>query len=193
MLSDGKILKSVVLLHGTDGSPQDCWLPWLKREMESKGYVVRAPRLPNSLTPDREVYEKFLLSRGYEFADSILIGHSSGATTVLNLLQLEKIPTVDTAVLVGVFLNERLTSSLSEPGQFDKLWPPDGFDIKALKKAARRFIFIHGDNDPYCSYDDAREFAEALNAQFITVPNGLHLSNSSGIKELPQIVEALKQ
>lgn len=184
-------MTEAIILHGTGSSPDDQWLPWLRRELEQDGYAARVPRLPSSQTPDREVYEKFILDQGYDFTGGILIGHSSGATTVLNLLQSGKLPTIDVAILVGVFLNERLTSSLSEPGQFDKLWPPDGFDIKALKKAARRFIFIHGDNDPYCSYDDAREFAEALNAQFITVPNGLHLSNSSGIKELPQLLEAL--
>lgn len=68
-----------------------------------------------------------------------------------------------------------MTAHLSEDGQFDQLWPPGGFNIEALRHAARRYIFVHGDDDPYCSYEDVRQFAEVLDAQFITVPNGQRL------------------
>lgn len=191
MLSDDKLPNPVVLLHGTDGSPQDCWLPWLKADMELQGHTVWAPQLPSSHTPNREIYQEFLLSQGWDFTDNILVGYSSGATTVLNLLQSGALPRVDTAVLTGVFLNETLTAHLSDDGQFDQLWPPNGFNVELLRRAARRYIFVHGDDDPYCSYEDARGLAAQLGAMFITIPGGKHLNGVAGCMELPELLAAL--
>lgn len=151
---------------------------WLRKN-ERGDWELPGGRLDEGEQPEqtivREIYQEFLLSQGWDFTSNILVGHSSGATTVLNLLQSGVLPQVDTAVLVSVFLNETLTAHLSEDGQFDQLWPPGGFNIEALRHAARRYIFVHGDDDPYCSYEDVRQFAEVLDAQFITVPNGQRL------------------
>jgi ydeN-like len=186
-------MKRAVLLHGTDGELGEHWFGWLSAWLEVRGYKIFEPQLPNCHTPDRREYHHFLTHQGWDFADNLLVGHSSGATTVLNLLQSNDIPVVETAILVSAFLNERLTIGTNqyEPGQFDNLWPEVGFDAEKIRRSARQILFIHSDNDPYCSYDDAREFADKVGAEFVAVHDGQHLGLESGLRELPQITDYL--
>ena len=58
-------MKKAVLLHGTDGSPNDHWFPWLKKVLEENEYEVFAPTLPENHTPNRDVYEEFLKKSGW--------------------------------------------------------------------------------------------------------------------------------
>lgn len=187
-------MKRAVLLHGTDGSPNDHWFPWLKIELEESGYEVFAPTLPENHTPNRDVYDEFLKKSNWDFTDNLLIGHSSGTTTILNLLMADWFPKVKAAVMVGTFLNEKLTKSADwyETGQFDNLFVQD-FDTEKIKSNCPKFIFVHGDNDHACNYNDAKEFCQKLGGDFITIKNGAHLSGSSGITEIPEIVEKLTE
>lgn len=187
-------MKKAVLLHGTDGSPNDHWFPWLKKVLEENGYEVFAPELPENHTPNRDLYEKFLQESGWDFTDNLLVGHSSGTTTILYLLMSDWFPKVKASVLVGTFLNEKLTKSADwyEEGQFDNLFVQD-FDIATIKSKCPDFIFVHGDDDHACDYNNAKEFCSKLDGEFITIPNGGHLSDSSGITELPQAVKLLEK
>lgn len=186
--------KRAIILHGTDGTPDQGWFPWIKAVLAESGYEVYAPQLPNSHKPDRAIYEKFLRESGWNFEGNVLVGHSSGATTILNLLMNDWFPRVEAAVLVGTFLNEKLTNIAEwvEPGQFAGLFPNEGFDISKIKSKCKSFYLVHGSDDPYCSYDDARDFALKLDGNFITVAGGHHLGVSSDVYELPGLFKALK-
>lgn len=185
-------MNKAVLLHGTDGTPNDHWFPWLRGELQQRGYEVFAPELPGNHTPNRDVYEAFFKNSGWDFTDNLLIGHSSGTTTILNLLMADWFPEIKGSVMVGTFLNEKLTKDADwyELGQFDNLFVQD-FDIEKIKNKCPEFIFVHGDNDHACDYNDAKEFCHKLGGEFITIKNGAHLSSGSGITEIPQMIEKL--
>lgn len=131
----------------------------------------------------------------WDFNNNVLVGHSSGATSILNLLSHSEFPTARAAILVGAFLNERLTSKLPdfENDQFLELFPSNGFDFDLLKEKADKFYFVHGDDDPYCAYEDTLEVAKKLEAEVITIQHGGHLSTSFGITELPQLASVLQR
>ncbi len=189
-------MKRALFLHGTDGSPDDHWWPWLKGQFEQSGYEVWAPLLPDNHRPSAKKYWDFLSEADWDFADNVLVGHSSGATSVLNLLLRGGFPKARAAILVGVFLNERLTKDspgFEDKSQFDDLFPSAGFDWSAIKEKAKNFYFVHADNDPYCAYDDAVAAARELDGKIITIPNGGHLSTNSGITELLQLDEILRK
>lgn len=188
-------MKKAVLLHGTDGSPKKIWFPWLKHQLEENGYEVFAPELPQNHTPNKIVYDKFLKNSGWDFANNILVGHSSGATTALNLLSSDWFPKVKATVLVGAFLNERLLKSVSpdwyDSRQFECLFK-DEYDAGVLKVKGGKIYFVHGSDDPYCSIDDAKDLCNQVEGTFITIPNGGHLSASWNTTEVPQIIDQLK-
>jgi len=103
--------KRAVLLHGTDGAPHHSWFPWLKSYLESKGFSVFVPQLPGSHTPNASVYKEFLLDQDWDYSNNLVVGHSSGATTTLNLAMSDSFPKMKTVILVGAFLNENLVKN----------------------------------------------------------------------------------
>jgi esterase/lipase len=36
-------MKKVFIIHGWDGYPEEGWFPWLKKELEKKGFSVFVP------------------------------------------------------------------------------------------------------------------------------------------------------
>lgn len=189
-------MKRAVFLHGTSGSPNDHWWPWLKDQFEQSGYDIWSPLLPDNTPPNSQKYWSFLHADNWDFTDNVLVGHSSGATSVLNLLSRPEFPTVKAAVLIGVFLNERLTKgspNFTDDDQFANLFPAEGFDWSAIKAKAEKFYFVHGDDDPYCAYDDSVAAAKTLNGALLTIPGGGHLSAESDITELAELVQLLRR
>ena len=186
-------MKRAVILHGTSGNPSINWLPWVRAQLEDEGYEVWVPQLPDADYPNRFTYDEFLKSADWDFTDNLLIGHSSGATTILNLMSTDWFPHIKTAVLVGAFLNENLTKKTDwyEQGQFDNLFPSEGFDAERLSTKADRFYFLHGDNDPYCELEPAQQLSDKVNGTLVVIPGGKHLSSNR--KEIPEIIDVLKK
>lgn len=181
-------MKRAVILHGTDGAPTHNWFPWLKQQLESKGYEVWVPLLPNNHTPDRRVYNDFLFNSGWDFTDNLVIGHSSGAVTVLNLLMDDRCPKIGLGVIVGAWYQS--ADPWTPPDQFKSLFPESGFDFNKIKAKSGNLVYMHGENDPYCPLEQAKWLAKQTNSEIVVVPNGHHLG--SKFKELPQIKEILK-
>ena len=186
-------MKRALVLHSTGSNPSAVWYPWLKAELEQRGYDVFAPLLPDSDRPNRQTYEQFLRDSGWDFTDNLVVGHSSGATTALNLLLSDWFPPMKATVLVGTFLNEKLTKPLEDfpQGIFDGLFV-EAFDPDKLSQKSPAFYFVHGSNDPYCDIDDARQLCDQLEGTFIEIENGHHLGGASGVKELPELISALE-
>src|SRR3989304_7206168 len=82
----------VFIFHGTGGYPGENWFPWMKNELEQKGYNVFVPQFP---TPEGQSLEAWLdvlsLQKDKIDQNTIFIGHSLGGLFLLRLLErLEK-------------------------------------------------------------------------------------------------------
>ena len=183
-------MKRAVILHGTDGVPDESWRPWLWGKLEGEGYEVWIPALPGNHTPNREVYGDFLFGQSWDFTDNLVIGHSSGAVEVLNLLMDERCPKVKMGVMVGAWAGGVPNGYDKDTKDFDNLFPPEGFDFERIKSKAEKFAFLHGDNDPYCPLEQAKFLAEKLDASLTVVPNGGHLGMQ--FTELPVLWDVIK-
>jgi uncharacterized protein len=168
-------MRKAVILHGTDGKPDMNWFPWLKGKLEAAGYEVWAPLLPGNHTPNREVYNNFLFEQGWDFADNIVVGHSSGAVSVLNLLMDERCPKIKLGVMVGAWAGGTPESYGEKNTQFANLFPQEGFDFSRIKQNASELAFLHGSDDPYCPLEQAQYLSKQLDAPLTVVPNGHHL------------------
>ncbi len=180
-------MKRAVILHGTDGAPDHNWFPWLKTWLEAHDYKVWLPELPGNHTPDRHVYNDFLLDSNWDFSDNLVIGHSSGAVSVLNLLQDKRCPQIKVGVLVGAWSHMEQTDLDRE--QFKNLFP-ESFDFDAIRRKTDSLLFMHGDNDPFCPLDQAKWLAQQTDSEIVIVPGGHHLG--SIFTEFPQLTQELE-
>ena len=44
-------MKKVFIIHGWDGYPEENWFPWLKKELEDKGFEVFVLQMPDADNP----------------------------------------------------------------------------------------------------------------------------------------------
>ncbi len=181
--------KRAVILHGTNGNPGKHWFPWLKQKLESEGYEVWVPLLPENSTPNKDVYGDFLFGSDWDFTNNLIVGHSSGAVEILNLLMDERCPKVRTAVLVGAWKGGAPNEHDYET--FKNLFPKDGFKFELIKSKSEKIVFLHGDNDPYCPLEQAEYLAKELDAPITVVPGGRHFSGDC--TEIPELWDILKE
>lgn len=141
------------------------WRPWLKSKLEAEGYEVWLPELPENDTPNRQVYGDFLFGQGWDFTDNIVVGHSSGAVEVLNLLDDERMPHIRLGVCVAAWKGGLPHGYDEATNPFTNFFPPDGFDFERIKSNADHIAFMHSDHDPYCPPEDAVYLADKLAAE----------------------------
>src|SRR3989338_953362 len=71
--------KYAIIIHGTQGHPQENWFPWLKQELKKYHYEAIVPQFP---TPEnqnpKEWFKVFKNYEKYLNQSTILIGHSCG-------------------------------------------------------------------------------------------------------------------
>ena len=60
IIIDNLMQKRVFIIHGWEGYPEEAWFPWLKKELETRGFEVFVPSMPDSGNPKIEVWVPFL-------------------------------------------------------------------------------------------------------------------------------------
>ncbi len=118
-----------MIIHGFEGSPETNWKPWMKSELEKRGFEVRVPKMSTSEHPDLKQWLKELLPLMKDFGpNDIVIGHSLGSKAALHLLLKAK-KKIGHLLLVASAIGEM------EKRDWDKIWKDwQGSDIDALKK-----------------------------------------------------------
>ena len=168
-------MRSAALLHGTGGSDTDYfWFDDTKNYLESLGYRVWWPLLPNTDKPELNETRSYVEQHMPMLDEnSILIGQSSACPVILDLLQKTNLA-VKQVVLVGGFYEE-----IDKEGA-SALMLPGVFNWELLKKKAAEYILINSDNDPWgCNDIQARKASLKLEATLI-VPSGLgHMGSIS--------------
>src|SRR3989344_256654 len=69
------------LIHRWEGYQEEGWFPWLKKELESRGFEVYVPAMPDSAEPKIETWIPFKNKLGGKYK-----GHFSGSDGVTELL-----------------------------------------------------------------------------------------------------------
>ncbi|MBI1975042.1 MAG: serine hydrolase family protein [Parcubacteria group bacterium] len=183
-------MKRVFLVHGWGGRSDDVWFPWLKRELEKRGFVVMALAMPDTETPRIEEWVSCLSGVvGEPDSETYLVGHSIGCQTIVRYLEgLPEGKSVGGILLVAGFA-EKLTGLTAEEMSIAKPWLETPIQWGRVKRGARRFIALHSDNDRYIPLDTADFFKEKLGAEVIIEHGKDHFA--SGITELPAALEAI--
>ena len=134
---------------------------------------MSAPALPHADAPEWKSGRDFLLANYAFDNETVLIGHSSGATQILSVLEALEQP-IAKAILVSGFYK------VLDEGDISQLMLPEQFDRAKIRNHCKEIILINSDNDPWgCDDAQARPVAEKLGAQFILAQGMGHMGSGT--------------
>ncbi len=181
-------MKKALIFHGTHGSPQGNWFPWLQDELMMQGWQVAVPKLPTpkgqSLSGWVEALEEQV--PGYQDAD-VIFGHSCGGAFALRLLEQSKI-TPEKTILISTVIDE---ISNKEFDKLNKSFIDTPFQWDKIKTSCDDIVVFHGDNDPYVSLSQAETISKNLDAPLNIIKGGGHLNANSGFDTFPEMLDIL--
>lgn len=181
-----KVQKKLIIVHGWEGSPNSDWLPWLRGEMERRGWEVHVPALPNAKNPKiHEWLPALALVADKVDENTFMVGHSLGCITVLRFLEnLPEEVQIGGAILVAGFdnpLNSReLEDFFAAPINWEK-----------AKRNCKKFVSIHSEDDPVVPVDNSVRFKNKLDAKETVVSGYRHFAGEHGITSLPLVLQEL--
>lgn len=181
-------MKTAIILHGTLGSPQGNWFPWLKKELELQGFTVWLPELPHAKQPSLRSWSRFV-RKECPFAineNTLIVGHSSGAILSLIIAQNNFEP-IGGIVAVSVFHDNSLK------------WAPNNklFDVSfewdTIRANAKKLLFVHSNDDPYVPLEQAQFVANNCQAEIVVLPDQGHfnLEKSESYREFPKLLDLI--
>lgn len=187
-------MKRVFIVHGWDGYPEEGWFPWLKNELEAKGFEVFVPQLPEADKP--RIYNwvpKLAEAVGIPDEETYFVGHSMGCQTIARYLEsLSANVKVGGVVFVAGFF-KRLKGLEADPEvrKIAKHWLETPLDLAKVKTHLPKSVAIFSDNDPYVTLDNQDDFRNIIGAEIIVEHEKGHFSESTSTKELPIVLEKL--
>jgi uncharacterized protein len=176
-----------LLIHGTGGSPIEAFYPWLRVELEERGYEVKAPwfptpigqTLPNWLKVARKHYGLF-------DEDLVIVGRSVGAAFIPSLLEDAK----PKKPIKAAFLVAGFCSSLHLPAFNEVLstFVDKKFNWPLIKKSANQFFVYNSHDDPLVPFKNGEELARNLGTELSAFRREQHFW---GLKFQPILADIL--
>jgi len=186
--------KKVYIIHGWEGYPEENWFPWLKKELEEKGFEVHVPQMPNSEKPTKESWVSFLNKLVNDpDEDTYFVGHSMGCQAIARYLEtLPEDIKIGGAIFVAGFF-KRLTGLGEEPDfeEVERDWLKTPINLTKIKNHLDKSVAIFSDDDPYVPLDNQEDFRDKLKSKIIIQHKMNHFSGNWGITELPIVLEEL--
>lgn len=184
--------KRVCLIHGLGGTPHDGWIPWLKQELEQRGYIVYAPQMPTPFQPDMNAWQETIARLiGDVDEQTYFVGHSLGCLAILHYL--ESLPLGQKAggvVFVGGAL--ALPNVPAEKiAHVVRPWFERQRDFEKIRERAEKIVAILSDDDPLIPSWELDAFSLRLGAETVLEHGKGHYTWLEGIREVPTVLEHL--
>lgn len=182
-------MRTVFIFHGTEGSPQGNWFPWLKEELEKLSCNVIVPKFPHPEKPNFKSWLEHLdVYREYINEKTIFVGHSLGGLFLLRVLE-----KLENPVAAAIFVSASIGVKPIKFYESDYKFSGFSFDWEEMKKKAHYFSVYHSDNDPYVSLGNGEELAKHLEVRLNFIPNAGHLNAESGYTKFDELLEEIKK
>jgi len=194
-----KIKPKILLVHGIHGHSKENWFPWFKKEMESRGYEVLIPDLPNNEHPTLSEWLSALKKLDIKKNDRLfVVGHSLGAPTACqfilkNNLKVEKLIL---AAPTGEHMGPQNWQNLIKDGcdeqsiQCIKQFIAANKNLVKLNKLVTNGISVYfSTDDPYVPLTVQEDYKD-LTATVKVLTNRGHFSDMAGsMREFPEILD----
>lgn len=176
-------MKQALILQGWYQKVDSNFYPWLKVELEKKGYSVFLPDLPtmHSDLPDMKVQLDYIKEHVSIDSETIIIGHSIGCLLAMRLA--EKF-TFAKMILIAGWDFDDLTDE-------HRLFWPNKINHQKIKEQVKEIYCMSSDNDPYMTAFAVEAMCHRLGGTFVLVKNAGHFTNDFGITEIPELLHLI--
>lgn len=186
--------KTLFIIHGSYGNPNENWFPWLKKELESLGRQVFVPEFPIPKNKEGHSLEKWLTVfkeyKQYINEHTIFVAHSRGCSFLYQLIPILN-KKIHSLFLVGGFVDydqwrpevySKYDSFQSRP----YLW-------KRIRKLVNYIEFFQSTND-VIPISEGQFQADWLHAKMTLVKNSGHFNVATykHFTKFPLLLEHIK-
>jgi predicted alpha/beta hydrolase family esterase len=171
-------MKHALILHAWHNKPENHWYPWLKKELETKGYEVALPELPTMNTDLPDLAQQLKVAEKLVTKDTVVIGHSLGCLLAMRLAETHSYQKM---ILVAGWDFNDLTPE-------HRLFWQTLMNHAAIKKHVKEIYVISSDNDPYITAFLAEEMCKRLGGKFILIKGAGHFTKDYGITTIPALI-----
>lgn len=186
--------KRVFIVHGWEGHPNEGWFPWLKKELEARGFEVCVPQLPDSKNPRIYNWVPALAKTvGATDENTYFVGHSMGCQAIARYIEtLPQNIQIGGAIFVGGFF-KHLTGleDRADVQETDRHWLQAPINFEKIKSHLPQCVAIFSDNDQWVPLDNQNDFRDKLSCEISIEHNMHHFNDEAGIRELPVVLESI--
>lgn len=190
------MVKKVYLIHGWGGSPKEPLHKWIGNKCKEKGLEFTSPEMPNPEEPKIEAWIGKIKEIAKEVDEEVIfIGHSVGCQAVLRYIETLNEKIMGKIILIAPWMKldeKTIEEEGEEVKEIARPWMETPINFDNIKKSVGDIICFFSDNDPYVPISGELFFKDKLEAKTILLKNRGHFDSSSGVKNLPEILEFLK-
>lgn len=182
--------RRVIIVHGWYGHPNEIWFPWLKRELEKKGFEMLVPQMPDPSKPQiKKWVNKLSEVAGDAGEDTYFVGHSIGCQTIMRFLEKRNAKVGGAVFVAGWF---ELMNLEKNEIPIAKPWLETPIDFRKVKKCLGKSVAIFSDNDPYVPLvKNKNAFRKNLGSRIVVEKAKGHIGSEEKIFELPSALDAV--
>ena len=171
----------VLILPGNDNTAiTSNWYLYVKHELEKHGMEVIAQNMPDPKFARKDIWISFIKEKLSGDENSILIGHSSGATAILKFLENNK---CRLAIIVGASHSDLGDDLEKKSGYFDEPWK-----WEQIKNNVGKLVIFASQDDPYIPISESRFIKEKTDAEYHEYKDEGHFGADVNKKEFPELV-----
>lgn len=179
----------VFIIHGYKSYPNDCWFPWLKKELEKRKFRVVVMRLPNPQKPKKKLWIASIKNAIKRPNKNIfLVGHSLGSIAILRYFEtLKRGENIGGMINIAGRLIRRKGNSKHPTANFFST----PISWNKIKKHCNTFVGIYSIDDPIVSIENGYQFKKNLNAKLIIEKDKGHFARDDKVFKLPVLLNIL--
>ena len=171
-----------IIIHGNGGcTAADIWLPWLERELTALGIDVINQTFPDNVKARAAVWLPHLASLGAD-ANTILIGHSSGAVAAMRYAESHRLLG---SILVGVCHSDLGDRFEAASGYYRAPWQWD-----TIRRNQQWIAIYNSSDDPHIPIAEARFVAAQLRCSYFEFSDRGHFVDR---RDFPEVVEFIRR
>ncbi len=185
---------NVIIIHGCPSNVEKAmnpktrtydkhWIPWIKKQLISKGIKVETPLMPKPWEPDYFIFKKEF-DKYYVNEDTILIGHSCGCAFLVRWLGETK-QKVNKLILIAPW---------KIPDKDDK-FRKEFYNYKinkSIKDNIKQIIYFTSNNEEDDGKKSLEIYYKTLGGKIISLKNHGHYTlGDMGTEQFPELIDEI--